>query len=29
MEFEFNWSSGFGENHDFICWWDSNMSDFG
>ena len=29
MKFEFNWPSGFWENYVLICWWDSNMSDFG
>ena len=29
MEFEFNWPGGFWENYVLICWWNSNMSDFG
>ena len=29
MKFEFNWPSGFWGNYVLMCWWDSNISDFG
>ena len=29
MKFELNWPSGFWENYVLICWWDSNIGDFG